>query len=256
MPIATTLTRFKHYLRPFQRLEIPAWMAKGAVDRDGRRLVDLIRSKGGSVTARDLLQAARRQYPTAADADAALGRLGDAGLGAWEKVESKCPTRHFTLADAGKAVESSLLDTLKSLDREQVARLLTNLLARCQNDRPADSQPRRSHDASDGALAETPGHDPPDAAGRAVLSGPTLRLLPKAPGWPGAGVLDHATPKSAAAVTTGPATQSWRARRAIMAKGNRTISEWRADLLAGLFQLGKGNNDGDGQSRLPWIAVR
>jgi len=52
-------------------------------DKDQRKvgdLIDLIRRKGGGVTARELQQSSRH-YPTSADANAALDRLGKAGLG-------------------------------------------------------------------------------------------------------------------------------------------------------------------------------
>ena len=55
-------------------------------DREARRLVELIRRKGGSVSGRELAQASRA-YPTVAHAEAALSVLADSGAGRWENPE-------------------------------------------------------------------------------------------------------------------------------------------------------------------------
>jgi hypothetical protein len=52
-------------------------------DRDQRRLIEWIESKGGSVTARDVQQG-RRQYRTAPEAESALKELANAGCGFWQ----------------------------------------------------------------------------------------------------------------------------------------------------------------------------
>jgi 5-methylcytosine-specific restriction endonuclease McrA len=59
----------------------------------------------------------------------------------------------------------------------------------------------------------------------------------KALASPDAGVLDHATPKSRGG-GDGPSNQILSCRQCDFAKGDRTISEWRRDLLAGLFSIG------------------
>ena len=56
---------------------------------------------------------------------------------------------------------------------------------------------------------------------------------------PWAGVLDHATPKSRGG-GEGPSNAILACKACDYAKGNRTISEWRRDLLAGLFAIGSG----------------
>jgi 5-methylcytosine-specific restriction endonuclease McrA len=53
---------------------------------------------------------------------------------------------------------------------------------------------------------------------------------------PDSGILDHATPKSRGG-GDGPSNQILSCRRCDAAKGDRTISEWKADLLAGLFSI-------------------
>ncbi len=54
---------------------------------------------------------------------------------------------------------------------------------------------------------------------------------------PDAGVLDHATPRSQGG-SDQPSNAMLSCRQCDRAKGNRTISEWRADLLRGLFAIG------------------
>ncbi len=70
-------------------------------DRDTRRLVDLIRQKGGDVSGRELVQSSRA-YPKVADAEAALSGLVDAGAGSWRMPEQHGPggpkARRFVLA--------------------------------------------------------------------------------------------------------------------------------------------------------------
>jgi hypothetical protein len=53
--------------------------------RQVRRLLDLIRGRGGGITVRELMTANRRRYPTAEAAEAALGGLVEAGLAAWKE---------------------------------------------------------------------------------------------------------------------------------------------------------------------------
>jgi 5-methylcytosine-specific restriction endonuclease McrA len=56
---------------------------------------------------------------------------------------------------------------------------------------------------------------------------------------PDAAVLDHATPKSRGGGDW-PSNAMLACRRCDAAKGDRTISEWKADLLAGLFSIVNG----------------
>jgi hypothetical protein len=53
--------------------------------RDSRRLVEFVQSRGGRMTARDLQRANGHRYPTAEDAQAALDTLVAAGVAAWEE---------------------------------------------------------------------------------------------------------------------------------------------------------------------------
>ncbi|MBI4581626.1 MAG: DUF3987 domain-containing protein, partial [Planctomycetes bacterium] len=88
---------FKHEAR-----RVYAILGEDEGDLDHRRLLELIRRNGGHVTARDLMRC-RRQFATAADAEAALGALVEAGLGRWEypRPGSKGgqPSQRFVLAD-------------------------------------------------------------------------------------------------------------------------------------------------------------
>ena len=57
-------------------------------DRDTRRLVGLIRRKGGNVSGRELVQASR-MFPKVTDAEAALSRLVEAGAGSWRMPKQR-----------------------------------------------------------------------------------------------------------------------------------------------------------------------
>lgn len=57
-------------------------------DRETRRLVELIRRKGGDVSGRELVQASRA-FRTVADAEAALAALAEAGAGSWVTPEQR-----------------------------------------------------------------------------------------------------------------------------------------------------------------------
>jgi hypothetical protein len=73
------------------------------VDREQRELIELIRRKGGSVTARDLMRSSRR-FGTADEADTALDELVRSKLGQWVPVPTSPkggkPTRVFRLVDS------------------------------------------------------------------------------------------------------------------------------------------------------------
>ncbi|HOA62715.1 MAG TPA: DUF3987 domain-containing protein [Bacillota bacterium] len=68
--------------------------------RERRRLVEMIESRGGSVTVRDVFKASRR-YSSASDAESALDSLAKAGVGHWEHPKpgpsGGRPTRQFVL---------------------------------------------------------------------------------------------------------------------------------------------------------------
>jgi DNA polymerase I-like protein with 3'-5' exonuclease and polymerase domains len=55
--------------------------------RDGRRLVEFIRARGGRITVRRLHQSNTRKYQDADQARAALDKLAQAGLGYWTRPE-------------------------------------------------------------------------------------------------------------------------------------------------------------------------
>jgi len=71
--------------------------------RERRRLVELIQRKGGVVTVRDLMRGSRL-FTTAADAEAVLTELVNAGLGRWvhndHDGQRGRPVRRFALNDA------------------------------------------------------------------------------------------------------------------------------------------------------------
>ena len=79
-----------------------AMLSESDEARESRRLVDLIRYKGGSVTPRDLMRSSR-QYPTAEDAEAALHDLESAGFGWIESAQAGPkggrPSKRFRLYD-------------------------------------------------------------------------------------------------------------------------------------------------------------
>jgi hypothetical protein len=79
---------------------------------DARRLVEFIQARGGRITARELQRSNGRKYPTAEDAEAALGVLVQAGIGGWEETPPDrgghcaravilCPTPDTRLQDDG-----------------------------------------------------------------------------------------------------------------------------------------------------------
>ncbi len=60
---------------------------------------------------------------------------------------------------------------------------------------------------------------------------------------PDAGVLDHARPQSRGG-GDGPSNAILCCKLCDRCKGDRTISEWKADLLAGLFSIGEERRNG------------
>lgn len=78
-------------------------LAERDEDRDRRRLLELVERRGGSISARELVQASRR-YRDVAGAEAALSALVDAGAGRWHRPEQAGrggpKARRFMLAGA------------------------------------------------------------------------------------------------------------------------------------------------------------
>jgi hypothetical protein len=71
--------------------------------RESRRLVEFIQTRGGSITARELQRANNRKYRNAAAAELALDALAGAGLGKWSESnpgERGRPTKTFHLHPA------------------------------------------------------------------------------------------------------------------------------------------------------------
>jgi hypothetical protein len=63
---------------------IYAVLDESSEQQELRQLVELLQRKGGVATPRDLQRWRDRQYPTAAEAEEALGRLVKVGLGTWQ----------------------------------------------------------------------------------------------------------------------------------------------------------------------------
>jgi hypothetical protein len=99
--------------------------------RDRRRLVELVRRKGGSVTARDLMRSSRK-YPTAAGAEGALDDLVKAGIGSWQEDDHGGgrgrPVRRFVLSDVdtntADAEENRISVNVNAVNGDQVNDLL------------------------------------------------------------------------------------------------------------------------------------
>ena len=70
-------------------------------ERDQRRLLELIQSRDGRITARQLMQGARKYRGSAEMANTALQELADIGWGKWEYVQAGTeggrPSRIFVL---------------------------------------------------------------------------------------------------------------------------------------------------------------
>src|SRR5262249_44122361 len=75
--------------------------AESEEDRNTRRLVEFIRARGGTITARSLQKSNSRKYPNAGAAELALEDLAQAGFGDWEEhpatEKGGRPTRYFAL---------------------------------------------------------------------------------------------------------------------------------------------------------------
>lgn len=105
-------------------------MAGEAGSQRDRELVDWIRVKGGSVTARDLAKSSRK-YSDATEAEQHLNSLAQMGWGSWEPVKPGAfggrPTHKFTLVTVGETpskteevegfADSAGLDGMEMRDR-------------------------------------------------------------------------------------------------------------------------------------------
>src|SRR5262249_52376762 len=85
-------------------------LAETDQDREHRELAELVRRKGGSIGARELMRSSRR-YRASDDAEAALDHLVKVGTGRWEHVPAGPtggkPTRRFILVDAADVDDTS-----------------------------------------------------------------------------------------------------------------------------------------------------
>ncbi len=84
---------------------IYAVMNEAEEDRDQRRLLELVRSKGGRITVRELMRTGRRFQGPSDVAKSALRELVDMGWGRWEHVQAGAgggrPSEVFVLSDKG-----------------------------------------------------------------------------------------------------------------------------------------------------------
>jgi len=98
---------FKHETR-----RVYAVLGEGDDERDRRELVDLIRRRGGTITARELQQASRA-YPMADAADEALTELAKSGRGDWEPIpptsQGGRPARVFRLSTASTVYTTPII---------------------------------------------------------------------------------------------------------------------------------------------------
>jgi DNA polymerase I-like protein with 3'-5' exonuclease and polymerase domains len=76
-------------------------LAESEEERETRRLMEFIRSRGGRMTVRDLMRANCRRYPDRGAAEAALGALVEAGLARWVEVP--------TTTDGGRPTKTAEL---------------------------------------------------------------------------------------------------------------------------------------------------
>ncbi len=77
-------------------------------DRESRELVDLIRRRGGTITA-SKLRASSRHYRAPGKAEAALEALAKAKVGRWEVVPTATkPRQEFTLHGASAVSDSRI----------------------------------------------------------------------------------------------------------------------------------------------------
>jgi hypothetical protein len=68
-------------------------LGESSDERDGRRLVDLIRARGGAITARKLMRSNSRRYPDTESAESALSALVGSGQARWIELPAKMKGR-------------------------------------------------------------------------------------------------------------------------------------------------------------------
>ncbi len=80
-------------------------LAESDDQREQRRLLELVRSKGGRITVRELMHAGRQYRGSSDVAESALKELVDIGWGKWQEVPGGSaggrPSRIFVLSEAG-----------------------------------------------------------------------------------------------------------------------------------------------------------
>lgn len=95
--------------------------AESEADREYRELVELIRRRGGRITARELARSCRR-YRGSGEAEAVLDEVAGAGYGAWDVVSTATSQRRefylttaVTVTDSRQSRETSECDTVTSV---------------------------------------------------------------------------------------------------------------------------------------------
>jgi DNA polymerase-1 len=93
---------------------IYATLSEEAEERDARKLIEFIRTRGGSITARALQKSNSRKYPNAEKAEAALEELVTTGLGDWDErpagPKGGHPTKVFVLHPTPDTTDTTSLD--------------------------------------------------------------------------------------------------------------------------------------------------
>src|SRR5262249_33272663 len=95
----------------YEARRIYSTLTETTAQRETRRLVEWIRFRGGSVTAKELQRSNGRKYPTSADAEGALESLVAAGWGRWQGrpagPKGGRPTRVFVLQEASDETDET-----------------------------------------------------------------------------------------------------------------------------------------------------
>jgi hypothetical protein len=95
----------------YEARRIYSTLTETTAQRETRRQVEWIRSRGGSVTAKELQRSNGRKYPTSADAEVALESLVAAGWGRWQDrpagPKGGRPTRVFVLQEASDETDET-----------------------------------------------------------------------------------------------------------------------------------------------------
>ncbi len=200
--------------------------------RDRRQLVDLIRRKGGSMTARELMRSSRR-FAKAADAEAALNELATEGIGRWEQTppgpRGGKPSKRFVLAD--NVDDTPSLRPADAVDTDNTPRHgpgIGGIVNVSAVNAPADAviDPPMSQP---GPVDESPedGH----------IVGEPADQVPDTAAWP---TIPDGTPPEIAELASpraGWTARSWQARLQQLADGCESLNPARADELRQAVQL-------------------